>query len=122
MIPRWQTVSGSQYAHSPATVAALPDARLLQSITLTLLEAGQKAVDPPMIAVQEAIVGGVNVYAGGVTYVDAEYDERLGEVLRQLGGDASKGGLNFGVETAQDIREMISQAFFLNKINLPEAR
>ena len=120
VIPRWQTVSGSQYAHSPATVAALPDARLLQSITLTLLEAGQKAVDPPMVAVQEAIVGGVNVYAGGVTYVDAEYDERLGEVLRQLGGDNAGRGLAFGVETAQDIREMISQAFFLNKINLPE--
>src|SRR6185437_15898410 len=34
-IPRWQTVSGSQYAYSPATVAGLPDARLLQAMTLT---------------------------------------------------------------------------------------
>ena len=33
VIPRWQTVSGSQYAYSPATVAALPDARLIQSVT-----------------------------------------------------------------------------------------
>ncbi len=37
VIPRWVTVSGSQYAHSPATVTALPDARMLQQITLTLL-------------------------------------------------------------------------------------
>lgn len=119
VIPRWQTVSGSQYAHSPATVAALADARLIQSITMTLLEAGQKAVDPPMVAVQEAIVGGVNIYAGGVTYVDAEYDERLGEVLRPLSPDVSR-GLSFGLDSVQDIREMIQQAFFLNKINLPE--
>jgi hypothetical protein len=42
-IPRWQTVSGSQYSYSPATVAALPDARLIQAMTFTLLEAGEKA-------------------------------------------------------------------------------
>ena len=40
-LPRWQTVSGSQYAYSPCTVAGLPDARLLQAMTLTLLEAGE---------------------------------------------------------------------------------
>jgi hypothetical protein len=46
VIPRWQTVSGSQYAYSPATVCALPDARLLQAMTFTLLEAGEKAANP----------------------------------------------------------------------------
>jgi hypothetical protein len=70
------TVSGSAYAYSPATVVALPDARLLQQITLTLLEAGQKAVDPPWKATSEAIQGGVNSFAGGITWVDPEYDER----------------------------------------------
>jgi hypothetical protein len=78
VVPRWQTVSGSQYAYSPATIAALPDARLIQAMTLTLLEAGEKATNPPMVAVQEAIRSDVAVYAGGVTWVDAEYDERLG--------------------------------------------
>jgi hypothetical protein len=54
IIPRWQTVSGSQYAYSPATVAALPDARLIQAMTLTLLEAGEKATNPPMVAIKGA--------------------------------------------------------------------
>jgi hypothetical protein len=49
VIPRWQTVSGSQYAYSPATVAALPDARLIQAMTLTFFEAGEKATNPPMV-------------------------------------------------------------------------
>jgi hypothetical protein len=44
VIPRWQTVSGSQYAYSPAVVAGLADARLIQAMTGTLLEAGEKAV------------------------------------------------------------------------------
>jgi hypothetical protein len=116
-IPRWQTVSGSQYAHSPAVVAALPDARLLQDVTRTLLEAGEKAVDPPMLAVQEAIRGDVSIYAGGITWVDAEYDERLGEVLRPMTQD--KSGLSFGMEWMQDIRTQLADAFYLSKLNLP---
>lgn len=117
VIPRWQTVSGSQYAYSPATIVALPDARLIQSMTLTLLEAGEKAVSPPMIAVKEAIRSDVALYAGGITYTDASYDERLGEVLRPLSTDRS--GIPFGIDLRNDVREMISECFYLNKLSLP---
>lgn len=119
VIPRWQTVPGSPYAHSPATVVALPDARLLQQITLTLLEAGQKAVDPPLKATKEAVQGGVNLYAGGITWVDADYDERLGPALERV-MDAP-GSLNWGDTREEKIERLISEAFFLNVINLPEA-
>ena len=116
-IARWQTVSGSQYAHSPAVVAALPDARLLQQITAVLLEAGEKAVTPPMIGVQEALRGDVSVYAGGITWVDAAYDERLGEVLRPVTQD--KSGIQFGLEIQRDVRAQLAEAFYLSKLNLP---
>lgn len=116
-VPRWQTVSGSQYAHSPATVAALPDGRLIQAMTRVLLESGEKAVDPPMVAVQEAIRGDVAIFAGGVTWVDAEYDERLGEVLRPL--TQEKSALNFGLDLVRDIRMQLADAFYLSKLNLP---
>ena len=114
---RWQTVSGSQYAYSPSTVAALPDARLIQSMTAVLLEAGEKAVTPPLLATQNAIRGDINVYAGGVTWVDQEYDERLGEVLRPLNND--KSGIPLGLDMRGDTRNMIAEAFYLNKITLP---
>lgn len=117
VIPRWQTVSGSQYAYSPATVCALPDARLIQAMTRVLLEAGEKATNPPMIAVQEAIRSDIAIYAGGITWADAQYDERLGEVLRPITND--KTGIPLGLEMQQDIREQISSAFYLNKLNLP---
>lgn len=117
-VPRWSTVSGSQYAYSPATVAALPDARLIQSMTRVLLEAGEKAVNPPMIAIQEALRSDLAIYAGGVTWVDAEYDERLGEVLRPLTID--KSGTPLGLDMAQRLQGMIAEAFYLNKITLPQ--
>jgi len=120
IIPRWQTVSGSQYAYSPATVISISDARMLQQMTLTMIEAGQKAVDPPMLAAGDAIQGSVNLFAGGITYVDAEYDERTGEALRPLPLDRS--GLPWGDKREQQIRELIQEAFYLNQIQLPELK
>lgn len=117
VIPRWATVSGSQYAHSPATVIALPDARLLQQITLTLLEAGQKIVEPPWVATKEAIQGPFQMFAGGVTWVDKEYDERFGEAVRQMPIDGS--GLRWGGEREQIVMESIKAALFLNQIDVP---
>lgn len=120
IIPRWQTVSGSQYAYSPATVISISDARMLQQMTLTLMEAGQKAVDPPMLAVGDAIQGGVNLFAGGITYVDAEYDEKTGEALRPLPIDRS--GFQWGDVREQKVRELIMEAFYLNQIQLPDLK
>ncbi len=117
-VRRWQTVSGSQYAYSPATIAALPDARLIQAFTLVLLEAGEKAVTPPMIAPADTIRSDIQLFAGGITTYDAEYDESKGEVLRPLPVDF-RGGLTSGTAMRQDVKEMINQAFFLNKIGLP---
>ncbi len=117
-IPRWQTVSGSQYSYSPATVCALPDARLIQAMTFTLLEAGEKATNPPMVATIDAVRSDMALYAGGVTWVDPEYDEKMGEALRPVTQDFR--GFNFGVQMQQDARLLIREAFFLNKLDMPQ--
>lgn len=116
-IPRWQTISGSQYGLSPATIIALPDARLLQAMTLTLLDAGERAANPPMVGVSEAIRGDLNIFPGGFTAVDAEYDERLGEVLRPLVQD--KNGLPFAADMLDRNMSMLREAFFLNTLSMP---
>jgi hypothetical protein len=117
VIPRWQTVSGSQYAHSPATIVGLPDARLIQAMTLTLLEAGEMAVRPPMLAAADLIREDVQNFAGGMTWIDAEYDKRKQDVLRPLNED--KSGLPFGVDFADRIQHELASIFYLNKLTLP---
>jgi len=118
VIPRWQTVSGSQYAYSPATIGALPDARLIQAMTLTLLEAGEWAVAPPMLATKEAIRSDLALYSRGVTWVDNEYDERLGAAIRPITND--KSGMPFGMDSSDRITQLISNLFFLNDLRLPD--
>lgn len=120
VIPRWVTVSGSQYAHSPATVVALPDGRMLQQMTLTLLEAGQKAVDPPMKITAEVVQGGANIFAGGLTTVDWEYDERFGKAIEPL-IDTRSFNLGWADKREEKIEALIREAFFLDVIALPPA-
>jgi hypothetical protein len=119
VVPRWMTVSGSVYGRSMATAVALPDGRTTQVVMRTIREAGEKFVDPPMIAIADAIRGDIPLYAGGITIADMEYDERLGEVLRPI--TQQSGNMPVGFEIASALREDIRSAFFLDKIQLPDA-
>lgn len=118
LIPRFQTVAGSPYAYSPATVVGLPDARTLQAMTHTLLEVAERTARPPVIATLKAVRGDVDLSADGVTWVDKEYDERMGAALRQL--DTSGHSVHFGDKMRDGIMGVLSSAFYLNKISLPE--
>lgn len=117
IIPRWQIV-GSQYSYSPAVVAALPDARLIQAMTYTLLEVSEKASNPPIVATKDSVRSDVALYAGGITWVDQDYDERLGEALRPLSQDFR--GINFGMDMAGNTQLNIQRAFYLDTLTLPQ--
>jgi hypothetical protein len=120
VIPRWSRVRGSQYAYSPPTIAALPDGRLIQAMVRVIYDAGEKAVDPPLIGVREAIRSDIDIRSGGFTAVDPDFAEHLENVLRPLNRDIK--GFNIGPELVKDIREQLKDAFFLSKLNLPSTQ
>lgn len=113
-IERWMTVSGSQYAFSPATVAALPEARLLQAMTYTLLEAGEKATNPPLIADRNIFRSDVAMYAGGLTWADFDGDGKMSDYLHVLTND--KSGIPLGEKQQERCARIISDAFYLNAL------
>ena len=116
-VPRWATVSGSQYAYSPATFNSLPDGRMAQMMARILLEAGEKSVDPPGIANSEAIRE-ANLEAGALTWADVGPDGSLKDAYMpiQIAGD-----MKTGFAMRADLRQMLESAFFINKLALPEA-
>lgn len=119
VVPRFQTISGSPFAYSPATVAGLPDARCLQAMTHTLLEAGERFSRPPLIGKTSIVRSDVDLAADGITWIDSDYDERLGDALRPMMQD--RGGFPIGEEMRNKTVETLSSAFYLNKLTLPEA-
>jgi hypothetical protein len=119
VVPRWRTVSGFAQGFSPATINALPDGRMIQTLKRIILEQGEKAVDPPSIAKGDIFRDAVNLYAGGMTYVDLDQDDDIRKVFQTLN---EGGNLSFGLELLQDVRNLIAESFLLNKLMLPSAR
>jgi len=113
-IERWMTVSGSQYAFSPATVAALPEARLLQAMTYTLLEASEKATNPPWALDQNIFRSDVAMYAGGLTWADFDGDARIQDHMQVMVHD--KSGIPLGEKQQDRCQRIIADAFYLNAL------
>ena len=119
IVARWHTVSGWAYGYSPAALTALPDARLIERMAVTIIEASEKSTDPPLVATSESIQGPIDITSGSITWIDAEYDERLGAAIRPL--DLGK---NAGIGYQLMDRRVLDMAslFYLDKLSLPDTR
>ena len=115
-VSRWGRNDKSPYAYSPAAMLGIVDARLLQAQARIILDAGERVIDPPMIATKSAVLGSVNTYAGSTNWIDADYDERMGVALRPL---ETKANIPLGLEMKTDARNVLLAAWYLNKLNLP---
>ncbi len=118
VVPRFLTMAESPYAYSPATMSSLPDARTLQAMTFTLMEAAERMVRPPLLARRDAVLGALELGPDGVTYIDNDYDERMGEAVRAMVHD--KGVYPVGQHERTRVVETLYKGFFLDKIMLPQ--
>ncbi len=118
VVPRFQTLAGSPYAYSLATIVGLPEARTLQAMTHTLLEAGERIARPPLIAVEKVIRGDANLFSDGITTIADDYDQRGGPAIEPL--KMNNGGFPYGLEMKDGIVDVLASAFYLDKISLPE--
>ncbi len=116
-VPRWDTASGEIYGRSPGMIA-LADANTLQQMGKTILIAGHKAVDPPLVQVNDAVIGTARTFPGGVSYVDAQALRDLGGV-RPIAPLETGGNIPLGREMQNDTRRQIEAAFFRNVFHLP---
>ena len=117
-VPRWETAADEVYGRAPAMLA-LADARTLQQMGKTLLVAGQKAVDPPFYAFDDAVIGTPRTFPGGITYIDAQ--AATGAGMAPFGPLNMGANIPLGREMQNDVRDQIWQAFFRNVLALPVA-
>jgi hypothetical protein len=108
-------MTGEVYGRSPAMVA-LPDARLANAVTKTMIEAGEKALDPPLTAPADMIRGDVELYAGGLTLYDSSGFAYQGDPIRpvQLGKIPDK-----IYEFLGETERRIYAAFYRDVLELP---
>lgn len=118
IVDKWGELTGSQYPFSPASMTSLPGARGLQVIKRVLLEAAEKSLDPPLKAVQRAVKGQINAYAAGVTWVDRDYDERMGPAIEPLLPADIKPVV--GIDLVNRETFAMRDDWYLTKLSLPQ--
>lgn len=67
MVPRWYKVAGETYGRGPA-ITALPDIRMLNAMYETLIRAGQKMADPPLLLADDDTIRPLRMQPGGINY------------------------------------------------------
>ncbi len=116
IVSRWDTASGQDYGISPGMIA-LPDSNTLQAVGETILVAGQRAADPPIMAPNDGSFSEVNSFPGALSYYDVE-------TAVQVRGNPffpMETGANIPLtrEMQADIRDQVFRAFLRNILNLP---
>lgn len=119
VVASWVRLPHMPYAISPATTIALPDARLIQQQALAIMDAAEKGANPPLIATVDAIRGQVDAKSNGITWIERDYDERMGEPLRPLEMGKNAG---LGAEALLRTEHQLTRAFYLDSLRMPDTR
>ncbi len=117
IVPRWDTSAEEVYGRSPAMMA-LPDVQTLNQMGKTILRAGHKAVEPPLLLPHDGLNSAARTWPGGNTYYDAALLQRTGgrPPIWPLESGAK---IPLGREMQNDIREQVWAAFFRDVLRLP---
>jgi hypothetical protein len=106
-VARWGKRSRSVYGDA-CGMLALPDTKMVNMMSKTTIVAAQKAVDPPILAPDEASIRGVRTTPGSLIYggIDPVTGRRMYEPL-QTGAN-----IGLGLELEERRRQAIREAFF----------
>lgn len=118
LTPRWDLTTGETYARSPAMVA-LGDAELLQAMNESMLEAAEKALNPPLWGFGDSVNGEFDLAPGGYTPVDPASMLSNTPPINAVQLGKMPGEM---VEFIQMIEERIGSAFYRDILELPSVR
>lgn len=117
IVPRWNTASGEDMGRSPGMVA-LPDSNTLQAMGETILVAGQRSADPPLMVPDDGLFNEINTFPGGVSYYNVETAAAL-KGKNPFFPLISGANLPISRDMQTDTRTQVLNAFFKNILNLP---
>ena len=107
-VTRYQTTAGDLYGRSPA-MTVLADIKQVNEMEKTLMRAGQKAVDPPLLLPDDDVLNAFSLRAGALNYGGLDEQGRQRVQPLQLGAR-----LDIGAEMLEQKRKVINDAFLVN--------
>mgnify|MGYP006421463145 FL=1 len=113
-VARWSKVPGEVYGRSPS-MQVLPDIRMLQKMSETVLKAAQKVVDPPLLVPDDGFLHPVRTMPGGLNYYRSETGAGTanpsGLVPLQTGGQ-----IQLGEQMIQIRQQSVQEAYMIREL------
>jgi hypothetical protein len=108
-VPRWTKLAGEVYGRSPAK-KCLPDIKMLNQMEKTIIKAGQKQVDPPLVLATDSFLLPIKTSPGSFIFKENEES--------QITPLETKGNLPWGEEKAEQKRTFIKACFYSDWIKM----
>lgn len=113
-VGRWSKISGQEYGRSCA-MTALPDIRIVNQATKVNLRAGQKVVDPPILAPHDSFMSQLDQTPGAVNFYDSTSGMDKDAIRPLITGADPK----LGEEMLQPKKDTINKIFYTELGNIP---
>jgi hypothetical protein len=115
MTPRWMVEAGETYGRSPGWTA-LSDAKMLNEMSKTLLIAGQKIADPPLMVPDDGMIGKIRTAPNSLNVIRRDMLRGPADPIRPF----PTAGANFPitVELIRQRQETVQTAFFSQLLQL----
>ena len=115
LTPRWTVQAGENYGIGAGHMAN-PGARMLNEMQKTILKYAQKASDPALLATSEAVLSGIRMHPGGVTYVQQMFGSSGGlEPIRPI---PLGGRHELSVDMLNRIQSQVRNAYYAQLLQL----
>ena len=112
IVPRYNTGPREIYGRSPA-MTILPDIKMINEMSRTVIRAGQKVVDPPLLVADEGVIFPINSNPGAATF--ARLDGRNQAPVQPLQTGAR---VDIGFEMMDQRRRVIQDAFLVTLFSI----
>lgn len=108
--PRWTHVPGTAYGDGPA-LSVLPEIRMVNAMSKTMIIAAQKLVDPPLVVPDDGFLLPVKSMPGGITM------RRPGDQQIELLPGPQR--MDISIDMIEQRREMIRRGFYVDWLIRP---
>jgi hypothetical protein len=112
MVPRWTKTAGEVYGRSPA-MTCLPDIKMVNEMSKTVIKAAQKATDPPLLVPDDGFMLPLRTIPGGLNYYRSGTQDMVKPLVEGVRPD-------IGLEFIDSRREHILKTFHVDWMQMRE--